>query len=115
MKKKPHKILCTTLGQILPVLVFLVFAIMLPAQASSQAAQIEKAPTSASHMSASRISLSFSLQEWGNEFGTGFQITSPGFGMKKLRSGLVALYYGSKMPIGRPSMRFDWGLWGRLS
>jgi len=83
MKMKPHKIPCTTLGQILAVLVFLVSAIMLPAQASSQAAQIEKAPTSASHMSASRISLSFSLQEWGNEFGTGFQITSPWFWHEK--------------------------------
>ena len=88
MKKKPHKILCTTLGQILPVLVFLVFAIMLPAQASSQAAQIEKAPTSASHMSASRISLSFSLQEWSNEFGIGLQITSPWFLHEKVAARL---------------------------
>ncbi len=78
MKKKPHKILCTTLGQILAVLVFLVSAIMLPAQASSQDSQFGKAPVSASH-----ISLSFSLQEWGNEFGTGFQITSPWFWHEK--------------------------------
>ncbi len=78
MKMKPHKILCTTLGQILPILVFLVFAIMLPAQASSQDSQFGKAP-----VSASRISLSFSLQEWGNEFGTGFQITSPWFWHEK--------------------------------
>ena len=78
MKKKPHKILCTTLGQILAVLVFLVSAIMLPAQASSQDSQFGKAPVSASH-----ISLSFSLQEWGNEFGTSFQITSPWFWHEK--------------------------------
>jgi len=89
MKKKPHKILCTTLGQILAVLVFLVSAIMLPAQASSQDSQFGKAPVSASH-----ISLSFSLQEWGNEFGTGFQITSPWFWHEKtaVRLGGSALW-----------------------
>jgi hypothetical protein len=82
------------LGQILAILVFLVSAIMLPAKASSQAAQIEKAPVSASHISASRMSLSFSLQEWGNEFGTGFQITSPWFWHEKtaVRLGGSALW-----------------------
>jgi hypothetical protein len=89
MKKKTNKILCTTLGQILAVLVFLVSAIMLPAQASSQDSQFGKAPVSASH-----ISLSFSLQEWGNEFGTGFQITSPWFWHEKtaVRLGGSALW-----------------------
>jgi len=43
-------------------------------QALAQASQFEKASASASH-----ISLSFSLQEWGNEFGMGVQITSPWF------------------------------------
>jgi hypothetical protein len=94
MKKKTNKILCTTLDQILVVLVFLVYAIMLPAKASSQDSQFGKAPVSASHMSASRMALSFSLQEWGNEFGTGFQITSPWFWHEKtaVRLGGSALW-----------------------
>jgi hypothetical protein len=53
-------------------------------QTPTQASQFESAPASASHMSvsnmsASNMSLSLSLQEWGNEFGMGFQITSPWF------------------------------------
>ena len=78
MKKKTYKILCKTLGQILAVVVFLVYAIMPSTKAYSQDSQFGEAPVSASH-----ISLSFSLQEWGNEFGTSFQITSPWFWHEK--------------------------------
>ena len=115
MKKKTNKILCTTLDQILVVLVFLVYAIMLPAKASSQDSQFGKAPVSASHMSASRMSLSFSLQEWGNEFGTGFQITSPWFWHEKtaVRLGGSALWKQDANWATFYALRL--GLWGRLS